>query len=195
MPLVAQPLAEGKVVFDDAVVDDDDVAIAVAVRVGVEIAGAAVSRPARVADADGPFRKAPIEARREALQLSDRLYKRRDAAAVDDGDARAIVAAVLQPSQSLQQQRSRLARPNVSNDATQGFLPPLSTWNVAYSDIVLHRETERRQRVVVRCIGDTYTGLARCSQTSSHRQVFSVGGGAGGAAANRRDSDRSHVPP
>ena len=43
----------GEVVFDDAVVHDDDVALAIAVRVGVLFGGAAVGGPAGVADAEG----------------------------------------------------------------------------------------------------------------------------------------------
>ena len=44
---------EGEVVFDDAVVDDDEGAGAVAVGVGVLLGGAAVGGPAGVADAEG----------------------------------------------------------------------------------------------------------------------------------------------
>ncbi len=44
---------EGKVVFDDAVVDDDEGTGAVAVGVGVLFGGAAVGGPAGVADAEG----------------------------------------------------------------------------------------------------------------------------------------------
>ena len=44
---------EGEVVFDDAVVDDDEGAGAVAVGVGVLFGGAAVGGPAGVADAEG----------------------------------------------------------------------------------------------------------------------------------------------
>ncbi len=44
---------EGEIVFDDAVVDDDERAGAVAVGVGVLFGGAAVGGPAGVADAEG----------------------------------------------------------------------------------------------------------------------------------------------
>ena len=46
-------LLEREIVFDDAVVDDDQGAGAVAVGVGVLFGGAAVGGPARVADAEG----------------------------------------------------------------------------------------------------------------------------------------------
>ena len=51
VPLALQLVLELEVVLDDAVVDDDDAAGAVAVRVGVLLGRPAVRRPARVADA------------------------------------------------------------------------------------------------------------------------------------------------
>ena len=48
---VLQLLLERQVVFDDAVVHHDDVARAIAVRMGVLFGGAAVRGPAGVADA------------------------------------------------------------------------------------------------------------------------------------------------
>ena len=52
-PLAVRSGLSGEVVFDDAVVDDDEGAGAVAVRVGVLLGGAAVGGPAGVADAVG----------------------------------------------------------------------------------------------------------------------------------------------
>ena len=46
-----------EVIFDDAVVDDDDAAGAVAMGVGVLFGGAAVRGPARVADAEGALER------------------------------------------------------------------------------------------------------------------------------------------
>ena len=51
--LVGELFFEGEVVFDDAVVDDDEGAGAVAVGVGVLFGGATVGGPAGVADAEG----------------------------------------------------------------------------------------------------------------------------------------------
>ena len=52
-PLAMRALLELEVVFDDAVVHDDEGAGAVAVRVGIFFCGAAVSGPASVANAVG----------------------------------------------------------------------------------------------------------------------------------------------
>src|SRR5580658_9051661 len=46
-------ILKGEVVFDDAVVDDDEGAAAIAVGVGVFFGGATVGGPAGVADAEG----------------------------------------------------------------------------------------------------------------------------------------------
>ncbi len=51
----------GEVVFDDAVVDDDEGAGAVAVGVGVLFGGAAVGGPAGVADAVGALERVVAE--------------------------------------------------------------------------------------------------------------------------------------
>jgi hypothetical protein len=49
--LLKSCLLEDEIVFDDAVVHDDDVAGAVAMRVGIFLGGTAVGGPARMADA------------------------------------------------------------------------------------------------------------------------------------------------
>ena len=54
MPLGLQPLLDGEVVLDDPVVHDDEAARAVGMGMRVLVGRAAVGRPPRVADADGP---------------------------------------------------------------------------------------------------------------------------------------------
>jgi hypothetical protein len=49
---LAQTVAQRLEVFDDAVVDDGDLARAIGVRVGVQVVGPAVRRPARMGKAD-----------------------------------------------------------------------------------------------------------------------------------------------
>ena len=65
------------------------------VRVGVDLAGPAVGRPARVTDAGRPYKGALFE----GLMKLDQLAERSDdfnALAVVDGDARGVVTAVLE---------------------------------------------------------------------------------------------------
>ena len=59
-----------EIVLDDAVVDDDDLAGAVAMRVGVFFGGAAVCRPPRVADAVVPGNRIGVDPLLEIRQLA-----------------------------------------------------------------------------------------------------------------------------
>ena len=109
--------AQLQVVLDDAVVDDDDVAGAVAVRVGVVVRRLAVRRPARVADAGARRRDTrPRAPARSAESLPAPLVTL-DLAVVEDGDAGAVVAAILEPLQSIEQQRRRVTLARVADDA------------------------------------------------------------------------------
>ena len=108
--LALQLLLQLEVVLDDAVVDDDDAAGAVAVRMGVLLGRPAVRGPARVADAvvavDGLGADGVLELR----QLAG-AAPQPDGAVLHDGDARRVVAAVLE-----------LAQPSIRTGRT-GFGP------------------------------------------------------------------------
>ena len=105
-----------EVVLDDAVVHDDDLPGAVAVRVGVLLGRPAVRRPARVADAvvavervRGQHFLEPRELPRAAPQL--------DRAVADDGHARRVVAAILEPPQPVDEDGDDLLAADVSDDS------------------------------------------------------------------------------
>ena len=89
-------------VLDDAVVDQGEpVVVAAAVRVGVAVGGAAVGRPAGVPDAGARGgERVRLERRAEVLELAGALLGR-DAVVGDQGDARRVVPAVLEPGQPL----------------------------------------------------------------------------------------------
>ena len=92
---------EREVVFDDAVVDDDEGAGAVAVGVGVLFGGAAVGGPAGVADAEGAVDG--VESARTASRLRSLPGARRSSrplGAAGDGDAGGVVAAVFEAAQA-----------------------------------------------------------------------------------------------
>ena len=59
-----------EIIFDDAVVDDDDAAGAVAMRVGVLFRRAAVRSPARVADAEGAVERVVAQHLFKVAQLA-----------------------------------------------------------------------------------------------------------------------------
>ena len=69
-------LFESEVVFDDAIVDDDDSTGAVAVRMGVLLSGAAMCGPARVADSVGALERMLADDLLEVLQLAGSAAQR-----------------------------------------------------------------------------------------------------------------------
>ena len=70
VPFLLELLLQLEIVLDDAVVDDDDAAGAVAMRMGVLLGRPAVRRPARVADAVVPVERVRRDHFLEARQLA-----------------------------------------------------------------------------------------------------------------------------
>ena len=121
--VVQQAPPQRGAVLDDAVVNDGDAAVAADVRVGVGVGGRPVRRPARVADphaaGGGPLPQAGDQVGDAAGPLAHvhlaRPGQRRQ--------ARAVVAAVLQPAQAFRQHRLRLTTADVTNDAAHPQTP------------------------------------------------------------------------
>ena len=103
-------------VLDDAVVDDDDLAVAVAVRVGVLVGGTAVGRPARVADPERSRHGLAREDLLEVLELA-RAAADVEVAVAHDGDPGRVVAAVLELSEALDEDLRHGLGADVSDDA------------------------------------------------------------------------------
>src|ERR1043166_5957270 len=122
VPRLLQPLLEREEVLDDAVVDDDDLAGAVAVRVGIVLVRLAVRGPARVAHAERAFERLLAELRLEVAELPLGAHDL-DAVAVDDGDAGSVVAAVLQFFQSGDEHRHDVTAAYVTNDSAHVCCP------------------------------------------------------------------------
>ena len=112
-----QLLLEGQVVLDDAVVDDDDCAGAVAVRMGVFFAGAAVSGPARVADAIAAFQRLLADNVFEIAQLAFGAADLKAVAVSGDRDARGVLTPILQPAQTFNDDRYNFFLADVADDA------------------------------------------------------------------------------
>jgi hypothetical protein len=114
--------AELREVFDDAVVDDRDPAVGGAVRVSITVGGAAVGGPARVADAGRTLGEPGDELLLERLfqvgELAGTL--RGEQLTVDDGDAGRVIAAVLQPPQSVQNDVQGRAGAGIPHDSAHG---------------------------------------------------------------------------
>ena len=110
---------ERGVVLDDAVVNDHDAVTeftVVTVRVSVQFSHAAVGCPARVTDAHRAF---------ETAAIGDRLLNIRDApdgsremhAAIHDGNARGVVAAILHALEAFEENVGGLSASDVSDDS------------------------------------------------------------------------------
>jgi hypothetical protein len=115
-PCFCSRLLQREEVLDDAVVDDDDVAGAVAVRVRVVLVRLAVRGPAGVAHAEVAVERRLVELLLEIRQLpfgADDLHS----AAVDHGDAGAVVAAVLQFPEAADEDGNDLTGAYVADDS------------------------------------------------------------------------------
>src|SRR5689334_11863618 len=86
-------------------------------RVSVEVDRRAMRRPARVANADMAARRVRFQLRRQIIHATGRLCNRK-LAFVDRGHTAAVVAAVFETAQPLDEKVDRLIRPDVSDDAT-----------------------------------------------------------------------------
>ena len=111
--------AQFVVVLDDAVVDDRD-AVLRDVRVRVALARHAVRRPPRVRDAEIAVRGVGVERVLELADLADGAQPLDVAGAVQHGDARGVVAAILEPPQALEEHRNDVAFGYGTNDSTHG---------------------------------------------------------------------------
>ena len=109
-----------QIVFDNAVVNDDEISRAVRVRMGVAVGGSPMRRPARVTNPDRAFRQIISELVLERVEPSDRLFYKNFIAAINR-NARRVVAAIFQLRQPVQKNRSRFLTANVSNYAAHIF--------------------------------------------------------------------------
>ena len=117
---------EGEVVFDDAVVNDDEGAGAVAVRVRVLFGGASVGGPAGVADAEGAVDGVVGDYGLEVAELAGGAAELERAVAVDagaagDGDACGVITAILETAQAFDDDRHDGLRTYIANDSTHGM--------------------------------------------------------------------------
>ena len=120
VPLLLQLVLQLEVVLDDAVVDDDDAAGAVAVRVGVLLGRPAVRRPAGVADAVVAVERVVARCTSSRLRQLAGAAPQLDRAVAHDRDARRVVAAVLEPPQPVDQDGHDLLGADVADDAAHG---------------------------------------------------------------------------
>jgi hypothetical protein len=101
-PACVEPPDDLLVVLDGPVVHDGDRAGAVDVRVGVAVGRRAVRGPAGVPDAERAGQRLVGDLLLEVGQLAGLALDLQRALVVEHGDARAVVAAVLEPAQAVE---------------------------------------------------------------------------------------------
>ena len=99
--LFDQLFLEGDVVLDDAVVHDDDLAGAIAMRVGVLFGGTSVRGPAGVANAVGAVERLQADDFFQIAQLAFGAADLQAFAIAGDCDAGGIISAIFEPLQIL----------------------------------------------------------------------------------------------
>ena len=119
-----EPGAEGTVVFDDAVMDERDVAGLVEMRVGVDLGWRAVGGPAGVGDAGGGAleklgRPLSVGAVVELGDFSGCLGDD-DPFVIQNRDARRVVAPVFETTQAVDEHSGCIYFSDVSDDSAHG---------------------------------------------------------------------------
>ncbi len=122
-PLSSRRVFKGCIVLDDAVVDDADAVAVIGVRVRVGIGDAAVGRPSRVPHTNRATKPAAnFQAIFEVGNASDALLDR-DLAALEDGDARGVVPAILEALEPFEDQVLAVLAPDVGDDSAHDPIP------------------------------------------------------------------------
>ena len=116
-----QFVAQRRVVLDDPVVDDRDLAGGIAVRVCVAVRGPAVGSPAGVAHPGVPAQRYRVGGVQRGFQVGQppgTAAHRQTAATVDQGDTGGVVAAVLHSAQCIDHHIAGGTVPDVTDDST-----------------------------------------------------------------------------
>ena len=113
----AQGVAEHPEVLDDPVVDQGEVPRPGEVRVRIGVVGLAMGGPAGMADADRAGTVFPVQERFQVRYLALAFVDVQAAARVDHRHAGAVIAPVLQPMESLDDDRARLPLTNITYDS------------------------------------------------------------------------------
>ena len=111
---------ERGVVFDDAVVDHGDQAIAAKVRMGVAIVGGTMRGPAGMADADTTGGRLVAQQAHQILNAAS-PFAQMEAIAGESGYAGAVVAPIFQPMESLNQKRLCFPGPGIADNSAHAY--------------------------------------------------------------------------
>ena len=118
MTLFDELFLQAEVILDDAVVHDDDLAGAVAMGMGVFLGGAAVGSPSGVPDTIATLKRLQADDFFQVAQLPFRATDLQLVPIAGDGDSSRVISAVLEPPQTLDNDRNDLLLADISNNAT-----------------------------------------------------------------------------
>ena len=122
MALALELFFQRQKIFDDAVVDDDDVAGAVAVRMGVLFRRTSVRGPAGMADAVVAIDRIEAQNVFEIAKFTRRAADSEGFIVTVDGESGRVVAAIFEPFQSIQDDRNGALRADVTHDSAHDFI-------------------------------------------------------------------------
>ena len=112
-----------ELVFDDAVVDDDDAAGAIAMGMGVLFRGPSVRSPACVANAKAALKRMLAQHFLQIAQLARCApHLKSRAGWTAHGDSRRVVATVLQPPQPFDDDRNYLLLADITDDSAHAMI-------------------------------------------------------------------------
>ena len=123
-----QLVLQGEVVFDDTVVYDDDVAVAIAVGVGILFRRTAMGGPTGVTDAEAPGQRIGSNGIFEVVQLAFGAANLELSVIAVDRQSRRIVSPIFQPFQSIQNDWHCVVCPYIPDDSAHAFIIRVSLW-------------------------------------------------------------------
>ena len=123
MTFFNQIFLQRHIVFDDAVVHNGKIARAVCMRMCVAVRRTSMRRPTRMPNADMTCRLISFDDSLEFGKTTHAFFHA-DLLLVQDGDARRIIAAILELRQPLDEKRRRLTLADITNDSTHRQKPP-----------------------------------------------------------------------
>jgi hypothetical protein len=117
--VVLELLPQLEMVLDHTVVDDGKISGLVEMRMGIPLGGRSVRGPAGVADPAHTRQRFVVEGPRQFGDPAGSLADM-DPGVIDRRDPRAVVAAVLEPTEALQEDRDDVERAGEGDDAAHG---------------------------------------------------------------------------
>jgi hypothetical protein len=119
VPAAKEFFAKRGVVFDDAIMDNSQLAGLIEMGMGIGIAGQSVCGPARVADAEGAMNWKLLDKFSKSGDAAD-AFANLEAAMVEQAKTGGVIASIFEPAQALNQQWRGIFFADVSDDAAHG---------------------------------------------------------------------------